>query len=132
MEVQGNEWGPSRAWVCPAGSILRRSISRFISAQRDLPLLSGDAAVRAEKQAWLSSQSWSRPPGPSSCGTPPLPEAYPPACLLGQGLGDGVEVGFATEEPMKKDEGWTDCVPVQKLVGKPHRPGGRSKDARRF
>lgn len=85
METQGSEWGPSRAWVCPAGSILRRSISPFISVQRDLPLLSGDPAVRAERLAWLRPHSWSRPPGPSSCGTPASLGSLPSGRSAGPG-----------------------------------------------
>lgn len=115
----GNEWGPSRAWVCPASSILR-STSPFISA--DICQCSTAAQHRGKRRASPRPHSWSRPPGPASRGTPPLPEAHPPACLLGQGFGDGVKVGFAAEKPMQKDEGRAGRLPVQKFVGKRHRP----------
>lgn len=37
---------------------------------------------------------------------PPHPEAHPPAGPLNHRLGEGVEVGFAAEESMQKDDGW--------------------------
>lgn len=51
MQARGNEWGPSRAWVCPAAHILRWPTCPFMSAQRDTPLLSWSPAARAEKLA---------------------------------------------------------------------------------
>lgn len=125
MEARGSEW----AWVCPAGCPFRRSLSLFIFARRDLSLLSRVSAVRVEEPAPPQPHPRSPPlPHPTSRGTPPLPEAYPPARLLSQGLGDRIEVGFAAEEPMQKDEGWAGRLPIQELVGKRHRSTGRGKD----
>lgn len=84
-------------------------------------------------EAGLASPSSLVPPTrPRLLRDPASPEAHPPACLLGQGLGDGVKVGFAAEESMQEDEGREGRLPVQKLVGKRHRPKGRSKDGGRF
>lgn len=55
-------------------------------------------------------------PSPGMKGTSPAPfpsEAHPSARLLGQGLGDGVEVGFAAQEPMQHDDGRPPRIPVQ-------------------
>lgn len=99
------------------------------SVSTGAPVLLGRwPAGRAEKRAPPRPPPLPAQPGPTSCGTPPLPEAHSPAGLLGQGLGDGVEVGFGAEEPVQKHEGRASRLSVQKLVGKQHRPGERSKD----